>query len=164
MISNGLDVPSNIGYCCFDAPGCPRWGPPAQFRQWTFNSTVNITGSTFIGNTVTCATCSGGAIAIQPGGNISITNSILANNSAVFFGGGAYIGGPSHGTPTCSLNVSGSLFDRNVNDRSGGQLYSSCGGSMDFTGASFHLMDSVAEVAFVCVPLVYFRWLSLTFS
>ena len=142
LIANGQDTPSNIGYC-FESSA-----PPA-FRKWSFNSTIMISDSTFIDNAanMTCKTCSGGAIAIQPGGDVSIMNCTIASNSAQFFGGGVFIGGSSPGFASCSLNVSGSVFVRNTNARSGSQLYSSCGGSIDFTGAQFELLNSsVSEV------------------
>ncbi len=153
LIANGQDTPANVGYCCYDpnnhySPSCPRLPAPPEFRRWSFNSTVMISDSSFIDNAAntSCRTCSGGAIAIQPGGDVSIINCMIANNSAAFFGGGAFIGGPSPGYASCSLNVSGSSFVRNSNARSGSQLYSSCGGSIDFNSTRFELLNSVAEV------------------
>ncbi len=153
MITNGQDSPANVGYCCYDpnsdySPSCPQVAPPPEFRHWSFNSTVMISDSSFIDNAAdaSCRTCSGGAIAIQPGGDVSIINCMIANNSASFFGGGAFIGGPSPGYASCSLNVSGSSFVRNRNGRAGSQLYSSCGGSIDLSSTRFELLSSVTEV------------------
>jgi hypothetical protein len=150
-ISNGIDTPSNNQYCCYDptsqySPQCPTAPPPAQYRAWSFNSSIIISNSTFLRNTASCKTCSGGAIAIQPGGDVSIFNCTIATNSAAFFGGGVFIGGPSPGYASCSLNLTGSVFESNSNSHSGGQLYSSCGGSIDFSGTTFELLNTVFEV------------------
>jgi hypothetical protein len=150
-ISNGIDLPSNSQYCCYAPysvynPQCPTAPPPAQYRAWSFNSSIVITDSTFLRNTASCKACSGGAIAIEPGGDVSIINCTIASNSAAFFGGGVFIGGPSPGYASCSLNLTGSVFERNSNSRSGGQLYSSCGGSIDLSGTAFELLNTVLEV------------------
>ncbi len=148
-ISNGIDTPANTQYCCYNPTkqACPNSvASPAQYRAWSFNSSIIISNSTFLRNTASCKTCSGGAIAIQPGGDVSIINCTIANNSAPFFGGGVFIGGPSPGYASCSLNLTGSVFESNSNSRSGGQLYSSCGGSIDFSGTTFELLNTVLEV------------------
>ncbi len=86
---------------------------------------------------------------------MSIMNCIIANNSAAFFGGGVFIGGPSPGYASCSLNLTGSVFESNRNSRSGSQLYSSCGGSIDFSGTTFQLLNSDLEVrVHVCFHLL----------
>ena len=77
---------------------------------------------------------------------MSIINCTVANNSAALFGGGVFIGGPSPGYASCSLNLTGSVFESNSNSRSGGQLYSSCGGSIDFSGTTFKLLNTDLEV------------------
>jgi hypothetical protein len=151
LIANGQDTPLNIGYCCsspLESLSCPELAPPPEFRQWSFNSTIMIADSSFIDNAAntTCETCSGGAIAIQSGGDVSLTNCSFVNNSAEFFGGGVFIGGPAPGYASCALNVSGSSFLRNSIARSGSQLYSSCGGSIDFSGARFEMQSSATEV------------------
>ncbi len=158
LIAGEEDAPANVGYCCYDSsslysPNCPNVAPPAEFRRWSFNSTVMISDSAFIGNAANteCKTCSGGAISVQPGGDVSIINCTIANNSAEFFGGGVFIGGSSPGYASCSLNVSGSVFIKNRNALSGTQLYSSCGGSVDFTGAQFQQLNSVSEVPRLCL-------------
>ncbi len=150
-ISNGIDTPSNNQYCCYNPPkrlgACPNSVPPhAEYRAWSFNSSIIISYSTFLRNTASCKTCSGGAIAIQPGGDVSIIDCTIANNSATFFGGGVFIGGPSPGYASCSLNLTGCVFESNSNSRSGGQLYSSCGGSIDFSDTTFELMNTDLEV------------------
>ena len=150
-ISNGIDTPSNSQYCCYDplrfvSPICPAAPPPVEYRAWSFNSSIFISNSTFLRNAASCKTCSGGAIAIQPGGDVSIINCTIANNSATFFGGGVFVGGQSPGYASCSLNLTGSVFKSNSNSRSGGQLYSSCGGSIDFSGTRFELLNTDLEV------------------
>lgn len=148
-----LDDPANLQYCCYDEPYSANscYGvtvqPPAEFRAWNYGFVTSITNSTFIGNVASCKSCAGGAISIQPGGDVSVTNCIIANNSAQFFGGGMFIGGPSPGYPSCSLNLTGTAVTRNVNSRSGNQLYASCGGSIDFTAAQFEMMNTVLEVS-----------------
>ncbi len=152
-IVNVLDAPANNQYCCYDpkqyySPSCPSAAPPIAFRDWYSNSTtIVISSSVFLENIATCSACSGGAISIQPGGDVSIINCTIANNSAQFFGGGLFIGGPSPGYPSCSLNLTGSTFQSNRNSRSGGQLYSSCGGSVDLSSVAFELLDSYLEVS-----------------
>lgn len=83
---------------------------------------------------------------MQPGGDVSILNCTIASNSATFFGGGVFIGGQSPGYASCALNLSGSTFQSNSNSRSGGQLYSSCGGSIDFSDTTFELLNTILEV------------------
>ena len=153
-ISNGIDTPTNNQYCCYDplhyfSPNCPTAALPVEYRAWSFNSSIIISNSTFLRNTASCKTCSGGAIAIQPGGDVSIINCTIANNSATFFGGGVFIGGilgTSGLAPSCSLTLQGSRIVANSNSRSGGQLYNSCGGSIDLSGTTFELLNTVLEV------------------
>jgi hypothetical protein len=83
---------------------------------------------------------------------VSIINCTVADNSAAFFGGGVFIGGlfPSTSS-TCSLNMSGTVISANYLSRAGTQLYTSCGGSIDFSNARFALEISVLEVIVLAV-------------
>jgi hypothetical protein len=59
-------------------------------HYWVYSheTSVWIEDSVITGNSVACDSCSGGGIAIQNGGNVTISRTIVSNNSAGQFGGG----------------------------------------------------------------------------
>jgi uncharacterized membrane protein YgcG len=117
--------------------GCPQftYNPVVarehEFRLWdhaTPNNTFVLLSSRFVNN---LATFSGGALAAPGGGAGRIKHCAFERNKArTLFGGGASLGG------TVTLSVSSSNWRHNAAGQAGGQIYSSSGAGVNFTGGS----------------------------
>lgn len=131
----------NVLYCTNNSAVTP-------FREWTVNSSIAIQHSVVSSNAVSCNTCSGGGLSINPGGSIRLVDSVVINNSAEFFGGGIYLGGTSPGIASCSFSSSDSMLLGNAAQRGGGQLYNNCGGSVEWMNTTVDLGTSTLEVCY----------------
>ncbi len=54
-----------------------------------------------------CPTCSGGGMVVGPGGDVSIRDAVITNNSAGLLGGGIFLGDVSLVPSTCRTTMTG---------------------------------------------------------
>ena len=141
FIQSPDDLPANLLYCGTD------FYAASEYRVWTPSSTVRVVNTRIANNSAVCGTCSGGGLALLPGGELIIEHSLIANNSAGLFGGGVYAGGASAGLSSCGITLAdGTVVADNWSGRGGSQIYSSCGGNVTFSSAAVDMRMSSLEV------------------
>ena len=100
---------------------CPD---PPSYYPYDAVTLLSISNATIVGNHADCLTCSGGGVSVGVGGQLSVTGSVIANNTAGVFGGGLLLGVVQQST--CGLAVADSVIDGNTASHGGSQLYSTC--------------------------------------
>ncbi len=91
-----------------------------------FDENVTVSNSVITGN------LTGGGIFIQEGGNLTVTNSTISNNSTASFGGGIAVN-----RNTSNVVVQNSTISGNTSTGSGAGIYHNYGGSLLVTGTTF---------------------------
>ena len=80
--------------------------PPTYF-PFTYHITVLIFNVSILSNMAGCPTCSGGGMVVGPGGDVSIRDAVITNNSAGLLGGGIFLGDVSLVPSTCRTTMTG---------------------------------------------------------
>lgn len=144
-----LDIPVNLGYCFPPYP----YASARPYRVWSPLLYITISDSIVSNNTASCGVgvCSGGGIGMAKstiyGGVFTLSNTAVEFNTASTFGGGLYMGGPSAGSPSCTLRIlNGTRIGYNTAVGAGGQVYNNCGGNFTLSNSTVMMLSSPTEV------------------
>lgn len=138
-------------YCESDSDDADLTVP---YRVWQPIVRITVSDSLFVSNVASCSTCSGGGIAVQSGGVLSLIRTTVWNNTAGFFGGGLFLGGTSSGFSSCTLFTDGSGIGGNSALRGGAQLANSCGGNVTWSNTTVALANTTNEARSVICDVV----------
>ena len=122
---------------------CPSFGPPEYF-PYHFDTTVTLSDVRVVDNAATGRSCSGGGVSIGPGGLVTLSRVVIANNSAALFGGGLLLGALQ--TSTCGFDVVDSGVSNNTAGHAGSQLYSSCSAHASVRGTTIAMAANDSQV------------------